>query len=78
MAVMAFIPSEQLWLEQRVDQIDEQSAGDDGSERVVKNHGSISSQLLAGIDIGDRCSEEADRERDHHDVHHGNAPNKIL
>src|SRR5262252_10209517 len=39
---MAFIPSEQFWLEQRVDQIDEQPGGDQRSERVVKNHGPIS------------------------------------
>src|SRR5215831_18633223 len=41
MGVMAFIPSEQLWLEQRVDQIDEQSGGDERSKRVIKNHGRI-------------------------------------
>ena len=75
---MAFIPSEQFWLEQRVDQIDEQSGGDQRSERVVKNHDPISSELFAGVDIRDRQREEAYCERDHHDVHHGNSPNEIL
>jgi len=68
---MAFIPSEQFWLEQRVDQVDEQSGGHERSERVIKNHGSISSQLFASVNIRNRQSEEADRERHHHDVHHG-------
>jgi hypothetical protein len=70
MAVMAFIPSEQFWLEQRVHQIKEQSGGHERSKRVVKNHDSISSQLLASVDIRDRNGEEAEREYDHHDVHH--------
>jgi hypothetical protein len=78
MTVMAFVPSEQFRLEQRVDQIDEQSRGHERSERVVKNHDSFSSQLFAGVDISDRHSEEADRERHHHDVHHGNAPDEVL
>jgi hypothetical protein len=39
----SFIPSEQFRLEQRVDQIDEQSRGYERSERVVKNHDCISS-----------------------------------
>jgi hypothetical protein len=30
------------------------------------------------VDIGDRQREEADRERHHHDVHHGNAPDEIF
>jgi hypothetical protein len=68
---MAFIPSEQFWLEQRVNQIDEQSGGHERSERIIKNHGSISLQLFARVDIRDRQSEEADRQRNHHDVHHG-------
>ena len=69
---MAFIPSEQFWLEQRVDQVDEQSGGHERSERVIKNHDLISSQLFASVDIRDRQSEEADCEHHHHDVHHGN------
>ena len=73
---MAFIPSEQLRLEQRVDQIDEQSGSHQRSQRVVKNHDAISSQLLAGVDIRDGYCEERDRERDHHEVHHGAAPNR--
>src|SRR6516162_1830830 len=75
---MAFIPSEQFWLEQRVDQINEQPSGHQRSERVVKDHDPISSELFAGVDIRDRQREKADCERDHHDVHHGNAPNEIL
>ena len=78
MAVMAFYPSEQFRLEQRVDQIDEQTGGHESGQRVIKNHDPISSELLAGVDIRDRQREEADRERHHHDVHHGNAPNEIL
>jgi hypothetical protein len=75
---MAFIPSEQFGLEQRVDQIDEQTGGHERSERVVKDHDPISSELFAGIDIRDRQGEETDRERHHHDVHHRSAPNGIL
>jgi hypothetical protein len=75
---MAFIPSEQFWLEQRVDQINEQPSGHQRSERVVKDHDPVSSELFAGVDIRDRQREEADCERDHHDVHHGNSPNEIL
>jgi hypothetical protein len=74
MTVMAFIPSKQFRLEQRVNQIDEQPGGYERSKQVVKNHDSISSQLLASVDIRDRHDEEADRERHHHDVHHGSAP----
>jgi len=69
---MAFIPSEQFRLKQCVDQIDEQSRGHERSERIVKDHDAISSQLFASVDIRDRYSEEADRERHHHDIHHGN------
>jgi hypothetical protein len=68
---MAFIPSEQFWLEQSVNQVDDQSRGYERSERVIKNHDSISSQLFASVDIRDRHGEEADRERHHHEVHHG-------
>ncbi len=78
MAVMAFIPSEQFRLEQRVDQIDEQTGGHERSERVIKNHGFTSSQVLASVDIGDRRGEEADRKRHHHEVHHGIAPDEIF
>jgi hypothetical protein len=78
MAVMALVPSEQFRLKQRVDQIDEQTGGHERSKRVVKDHDPISSELFAGIDIRDRQGEEADPERHHHDVHHGNAPNEIL
>jgi hypothetical protein len=74
MTVMAFYPLEQFWLEQRVDQIDEKSRGHERSERVVKEHDPISSELFAGEDISDRHGEEADRERHHHDVHHWSAP----
>jgi hypothetical protein len=77
MAVMASIPSEQFWLEQRVDQIDEQSGGHERSKRVVKNHDAIPSQLFAGVDLRDRRGEEAERERYYHDIHHGNAPSVI-
>jgi hypothetical protein len=75
---MAFIPSEQFWLEQRVDQVDEQSGGHERSERVIKNQDLISSQLFASVDIRDRQGEEADCEHHHHDVHHGKLPNAIL
>jgi hypothetical protein len=78
MTVMAFYPLEQFWLEQRVDQIDEKSRGHERSERVVKEHDPISSELFAGEDISDRHGEEADRERHHHDVHHRSAPDEIF
>jgi hypothetical protein len=78
MTVMAFVPSEKFRLEQRVDQINEQSRGHERSERVFKDHDPISSELFAGVDIGDRQREEADRECHHHEVHHGNAPDEIL
>jgi hypothetical protein len=78
MTVMAFYPSEQFWLEQRVDQIDEKSRGHERSERIVKDHDPISSELFAAVHIGDRQREEADRERHHHEVHHANAPDEIL
>jgi hypothetical protein len=71
-------PSEQFWFEQRVDQINEQSRGHERGERIVKDHDPISSELFAGVDIGDRQREEADRERYHHDVHHGNAPDETF
>jgi hypothetical protein len=71
-------PSEQFRFEQRVDQINEQSRGHERSERIVKDHDPISSELFAGVNIGDRQREEADRERHHHDVHHENAPDEIF
>jgi hypothetical protein len=74
---MAFIPSEQFRLKQRVDQIDEQSCGHERSERIIKDHDAISSKLFASVDIRDRYSEEAECERHHQNVHHGNAPNAI-
>jgi hypothetical protein len=78
MTVMDFIPSEQFWLEQRVDQVNEQSSGHERRERVIENHDLISLKLLAGVDIRNRHGEEAERERHHHDVHHRNAPSVIL
>jgi hypothetical protein len=77
MTVMVVVPSEQLGLEQSVDQVDEQTGGHERRERVIKDHDAISSELFAGVDIGDRQREEADRERHHHDVHHGNAPDEF-
>jgi len=37
----------------------------------------FSSQLFAGVNISDRRGEEADRERDHYDVHHGKLQTKF-
>jgi hypothetical protein len=36
----------------------------------------ISLQLIAGVDVGDRQREEDEADRQHDDVHHGNAPSK--
>jgi hypothetical protein len=35
----------------------------------------LSSQPVAGVDVGDRHREEDGTERQHDDVHHGNSPN---
>jgi hypothetical protein len=39
MMVMVVIPSEQFGLEQGVDQIDEQTRGNEARKRIVKDHG---------------------------------------
>jgi hypothetical protein len=73
---MDFIPSEKFWLEQRVDQVNQKPGGHERRERIIENHDLISLKLLAGVDIRNRHSEEADCERHHHDVHHGYAPKR--
>jgi hypothetical protein len=74
MTVMVAVPSELFRFQQRVGQIDKQPRGNEAGQRVVENHGSDPSEQVAGIDIGDREREKDEPDRQHDDVHHGNAP----
>jgi hypothetical protein len=38
----------------------------------------ISSKLVAGVNVGDRQREKDKADRDHDNVHHGNAPSENL
>src|SRR5579872_4464323 len=75
MAVMVVYPSEQIGLEQRIDQIEQQSRSDETGERIVEDHMRLL-QLIAGVDVSDRYGEERKSDRQHDDVQHGNAPGK--
>jgi hypothetical protein len=58
MTVMVGIPSEQFGLEKSIDQVDEQPRGNEAGERIVEDHGGVSSKLVTGIDVGNRQREE--------------------
>jgi hypothetical protein len=53
MTVMVVVPLEQFGLEQCVDEVDEKASSHEARERIVKDHDSLSLQLLAGVDIRD-------------------------
>ena len=71
---MMAIPSVSFGLEQRVSQVDKQSCGDEPGERIVEDHDDTLLKLVAGINVGDRHGEQGEPDRQHDDVHHGNAP----
>ena len=71
---MVAIPLELLWLEQRVGQVDEQSRRDEAGERIIEDHDDSLSKLVAGVNVCDRCREQGETNRQHDNVHHGNAP----
>jgi hypothetical protein len=58
LAVMS-LPSETLWPEKGVDEIDEQSGGHDRRERVVEGH-RLSSEPLAEVAVSDRGRKESE------------------
>ena len=66
--------SEPLGLEQRVDEIDHQPHGHEAGERIVEDHGKASSKPIAGDGVADRQREEDERDGEHDDVQHMDAP----
>jgi hypothetical protein len=74
MTVMDGIPSEPLGLEQSVGQVNEQPESDEGGERIVEGHSGSLSKQIAGVDVADRQRKKDEADRQHDDVHHGNAP----
>lgn len=63
--------SEPLGMQQRENQISQEADGNEGGERIVKDHDSTP---FDGVGIGDRKCEEAKRDRNHQNVQHGNLP----
>jgi len=61
-------------MQQRENQIAQQAEGHERSERIIKNRGSISSSLSDGMGVRNRKCEEAERDPNHKNVHHGDLP----
>jgi len=74
MTVMIATLSEPLGLEQRVDEVDHQSYGHEASERIVERSWQTSSEPIAGDGVADREREEDERDGEHDDVQHVEAP----
>jgi hypothetical protein len=74
MMVMTAVPSELLGLEQRVGQIHKQRRGNEAGQGIIEDHGGYPSEQVAGIDISERHGEKDEPDRQHDDIHHGNAP----
>jgi hypothetical protein len=66
--------SEPLGIQERENQITQRAEGNERSQRIIKDHDSFSSPPFAGIGVGDRKCEQAERVRDHQNVHHGELP----
>ena len=58
-------------MQQGENQITQQAEGNERAQRIVKDHDPSSSTSFAGMGIGDRKCEEAERDRNHQNVHHG-------
>src|SRR6266508_598038 len=69
--------SEALGPQQRVGQVKQQAERDETGERVIEDHGLAPLEPFASIGIADACHEEAERERQHDDVQHGNVPVRL-
>ena len=64
--------SEPLGPQQRVNEINQQAGRYGRGKRIVKDHDPFSPlEALAGVGVADRKREEAERERQHQNVHHG-------
>src|SRR5262249_46641317 len=74
MTLMVATLSEPLGPEQRVDEIDHQPHGHEAGERIVEDHGEASSEPIAGDGEADRQREEDERDGEHDDVQHVDAP----
>jgi hypothetical protein len=57
--------SEPLGMQERENQITQKAEGNERSQRIIKDHNSFSSPPFAGIGVGDRKCEQAERVRDH-------------
>jgi hypothetical protein len=74
MTVMVATLSEPLGLEQRVDEVDHQPHGHEAGEGIVEDHGEASSEPIASDGVADRQHEEDERDGEHDDVQHVDAP----
>jgi hypothetical protein len=74
MTVMVATLSEPLGPEQRVDEVDHQPRGHEAGERIIEDHGKASSKPIAGDGVADRQREEDERDGEHDDVQHVDAP----
>jgi hypothetical protein len=61
-------------MQQRENKISQQTDGNERGEGIVEEHDPFSSTPVAGVGIGDRKREEAERNRNHQNVHHGENP----
>ncbi|BCB18243.1 hypothetical protein OCUBac02_11370 [Bosea sp. ANAM02] len=61
--------SEALGAQQRISKVDEQDRSHRAAEEIVDEHEKAPSERVAGRDIGERGCEEAEREREHGDIH---------
>ena len=66
--------SEALRPQQCVGQVEQQAERNESGERIVEDHGVAPLQPFAGVGIADACNEEAEGERQHDNVQHGNVP----
>ena len=74
MTVMVATLSEPLGLEQRVDEVDHQPHSHEAGEGIVEDHGEASSEPITSDGVADRQHEEDERDGEHDDVQHVDAP----
>lgn len=66
--------SEALWPQQRVSQVEQQTERNEAGERIIEDHGFAPLKPFAGVGVTYACDEEAESERQHDNVQHGNFP----
>src|SRR5450755_1406500 len=67
-------PSEFLWADQGIGEIDEQGDRNDPAQYIVEDHGSGPSQFVAGERVEHASPEEESANHEEGDVEHGISP----